>query len=147
MVNLLDFPVTPCWIPLPVATTLLGSQPSDTDTLKGLWGTGVSSYRTWMLWTPGHEQRGMRRYCTAGQSIRVSLWGLSTHSHTHTQWCTTILNGCVLHSVGSVGIVYDLTVSQSSRLVSDVSLYVVSSLTGQMLGIYCKLSGGFSVKS
>lgn len=80
---------------------------------------------------------------------RVSeyLYEVCRHILTHTQWCTTILNGCVLHSVGSVGIVYDLTVSQSSRLVSDVSLYVVSSLTGQMLGIYCKLSGGFSVKS
>lgn len=49
ILKLLGLSVRPCWRPGPEATTLLGSHPSDTETLKGLLGTGVSSYRTWTL--------------------------------------------------------------------------------------------------
>lgn len=40
--------------PGPYARTRLGSQPSATDTLNGLLGTGTSSYNTSIRCTPGH---------------------------------------------------------------------------------------------
>lgn len=52
MLKLLGLLVRACSRPGPEATTLLGSHPSVTDTLKGLFGTGVPSYRTWTLCTP-----------------------------------------------------------------------------------------------
>ena len=62
MLKLLGLSVRACWSPGPVATTLLGSHPSDTETLNGLLGTGVSSYRTWTLWTPEIHTKTGRRF-------------------------------------------------------------------------------------
>lgn len=59
MLKLLGFSVSACWSPGPVATTLLGSHPSATETLNGLLGTGVLSYRTWTLWTPEIHDKQM----------------------------------------------------------------------------------------
>lgn len=41
--------------PGPKARTLLGSHPSTTATLKGLFGTGTSSYSTSIRWIPAHN--------------------------------------------------------------------------------------------
>lgn len=57
MLKLLVLLLRACSRPGPEATTLLGSHPSVTDTLKGLLGTGVPSYRTWTLCTPEREQQ------------------------------------------------------------------------------------------
>lgn len=54
MLKLLVFSVRPFWSPGPAATTRVGSHPSVTDTLNGLLGTGVSSYRTWTVCRPRH---------------------------------------------------------------------------------------------
>lgn len=43
MLKLLGFSLRPSWRPGPAATTRVGSHPSVTDTLNGLFGTGVSS--------------------------------------------------------------------------------------------------------
>lgn len=62
-VKQLDLLVIPPSRPGPYARTRVGSHPSTTDTLKGLLGTGASSYSTSIRCIPGH--RYMRCHTSA----------------------------------------------------------------------------------
>lgn len=130
MLKLLGLLVRACSRPGPEATTLLGSHPSVTDTLKGLFGTCVSSYRTWTLCTPEWRRR-------RSQAVEEQC-ALCTHVQ-----CLTILKGSVLHAVGSVGLVSHHTFRQGPGRVLDFGLDVVSAPLGERAGVYSKLCGGF----
>lgn len=140
MLKLLGWSVRPCSSPGPVATTLLGSHPSDTETLNGLLGTGVSSYRTWTLWTPKINKDWHKwNWLHNKKGFMLSSSVLTG--------CVTIFKRSVLDTVGAISLVCNHTVCQSSRRVLDRRLYVVSTSPGQRTSIHRELCGGFSENS